>query len=83
LSGKGSLSSKDFYFYFYFFVVNFHHFVKNIFGTRIVCHKCPVFWGKFFQEKQKNRQKITTTSYSMKGCLRFFYLHIFNIAKFG
>jgi hypothetical protein len=42
------------------------------------------FLEKVSQKKflKKKTPKVPTTTYDMKGCLRFFYFHIFNIAKF-
>jgi hypothetical protein len=66
---------------FFFWEVNFDNFVNfflNVYSVEILFLE-KVSWKKF---KKKKTPKVPTTTYDMKGCLRFFYFHIFNIAKF-
>ncbi len=53
------------------FVVNFGHFVKNVFRNE---YSVTIFflWGNFRQIFQKKKSlQFTTIAYNLKGCLRF------------
>jgi hypothetical protein len=81
------------------FVVNFRHFAKNILALEFSVCEFLVFFQKNkrnFTQKKKNKTKNPILekrniaplfpqllTINMKGCLRFFYFHIWNIAKFG
>jgi len=58
---------------FFFFVVNFCHCEKENLEREY-----PVTNSAFQKTNslQNNSPEITTTAYSMKGCLRFFHFHI-------
>jgi hypothetical protein len=56
------------------------YFWKEYYVTKFSLNICP-------QKKNliiyKSLQIFTTIAYNMIRCLRFFYFHILNIAKFG
>jgi hypothetical protein len=53
-----------------FLVVNFRHFVKNIFKKKKLCEKCHVVKKNHHQvslQIQKNHQKKATTAHNSKA----------------
>ncbi len=64
-----------------FFVVNFRHFVINVFRNEYSV-TIFLFWGKFPKNKLP---KITAIAYNLKGCLRFHTIIFWispNLAKY-
>jgi hypothetical protein len=64
-------------------VANFRHFAKNPLENNI-WSQVPCFSENHSPKTLfKKSPEITTIANTVKACLRFFYFHILNIAKFG
>ncbi len=69
------------------------YFLQQIFAILWICFLKKIYSitnSLSFEKKKKGQKKIkislkwpkiVTTTYNLKGCLRFFYFHILNVAK--